>query len=298
MKSIGIIGQGFVGTAVREGMVHAFDAVAYDKKEPNDIVVYSTGGPHRQYARLHPLKDVVDMTDGPIFICLPSPMKRDGSPDLSIIENVVRQLNEICAEKDTARVIIIKSTVYPGTTQRLDAASKFLHICFNPEFLREASYLDDFKNQKYVIIGGPREATNVVKQMYEASYPDVPVTKTSGTIAELVKYTINGFLSVKVSFANEMKLLCDSLDVDYDKVVEYATQDERLGTSHWAVPGPDGKAGFGGSCFPKDLNALMSIFRDKSVANQTMKGAWALNLIVRPDKDWEQLKGRAVVDEE
>mgnify|MGYP003145192955 FL=1 len=162
------------------------------------------------------------------------------------------------------------------------------------QFLREATAVEDFKNQDRIIVGGPREATNIVKQMYETAYPDVPVTKTSSTIAELVKYTTNCFLSVKVAFANEMALLCESLGEDYDKVIEYATKDKRLGQSHWAVPGPDGHKGFGGSCFPKDLNALMALFEKQGVVNHVMKGAWETNLHVRPEKDWEQLKGRAV----
>jgi UDP-glucose 6-dehydrogenase len=84
------------------------------------------------------------------------------------------------------------------------------------------------------------------------------------------------------------------LDIDYDKVIEYATLDKRLGTSHWKVPGPDGHRGFGGSCFPKDINALMRIARENGVDPMTLDGAWRKNLDVRPERDWEQLKGRAV----
>jgi UDPglucose 6-dehydrogenase len=120
------------------------------------------------------------------------------------------------------------------------------------------------------------------------------VTKTSSTIAELVKYTTNCFLATKVSFANEIKQVCDSLDVDYDKVVEYAIKDKRLGGSHWSVPGPDGLLGFGGSCFPKDLNALLSKAYELDVKCNTIYGAWLTNLEVRPEKDWEKLIGRAV----
>jgi UDPglucose 6-dehydrogenase len=86
------------------------------------------------------------------------------------------------------------------------------------------------------------------------------------------------------------------LGEDYDKVVEYATKDKRLGNSHWSVPGPDGKKGFGGSCFPKDLNAFVKEAEKLQVDCHTLKGAWETNLHVRPEKDWEALKGRAVVD--
>ena len=87
------------------------------------------------------------------------------------------------------------------------------------------------------------------------------------------------------------------LDIDYDKVVEYSTYDERLGKSHWAVPGPDGKLGFGGSCFPKDLNALIYVSEELGFYPNVLHGAWNTNLRVRPDKDWENLIGRAVTEE-
>ena len=113
----------------------------------------------------------------------------------------------------------------------------------------------------------------------------------------MVKYLTNTFLATKVSFANEMKMLCDFFNVDYDKVVEYSTYDERLGKSHWAVPGPDGKMGFGGSCFPKDINALISIADKWEIPANVLMAAWETNLDVRPEQDWKELKGRAVVDE-
>ena len=113
----------------------------------------------------------------------------------------------------------------------------------------------------------------------------------------MVKYTTNTFLSVKVSFANEMKMICDKIGIDYDKVTEYATLDERLGHSHWSVPGPDGHYGFGGSCFPKDINALIKVADELDIHPNMLIGAWETNLDVRPEEDWKKLKGRAVVEE-
>ena len=111
----------------------------------------------------------------------------------------------------------------------------------------------------------------------------------------MVKYTTNCFLAAKVSIANEIEQVCSKLEVDYDKVVEYATKDKRLGASHWSVPGPDGNKGFGGSCFPKDINGFLNLAKSLDVVCHTLAGAWQTNLTVRPDKDWEKLKGRAVV---
>ena len=93
-----------------------------------------------------------------------------------------------------------------------------------------------------------------------------------------------------------MKKICDNLHIDYNKVVEYAIYDDRLGKSHWSVPGPDGKLGFGGSCFPKDINALISVANDMGLNPQVIKTVWEENLKNRPEKDWEKLKGRAVTN--
>lgn len=293
MRSIGIIGTGFVGTAVFEGMRHAFEVYAYDKCQ----------GPSKSEGVLPQISAekfgsfwVVENTDGPIFVCVPTPMDVvTGIADTSIVESVVAEIDEAVENSGSPRVVVIKSTVPPGTTCRLDRQFDNVIICFNPEFLRETSSVEDFKKQDRIIIGGDRKGTNVLKQMYETAYPDVPVTKTSSTIAEMVKYTTNCFLAVKVSLANEFKQICDQLeDVDFDKVVEYATKDRRLGTSHWSVPGPDGTLGFGGSCFPKDINALMAAARELGVEPRVMQAAWDKNLEVRPGKDWEKLKGRAV----
>lgn len=288
MNTIGIIGKGFVGNAVFEGMKHAFNIACYDKasglhlynKETNTVIVSNESSIEDG------MKAVIDYSNGPVFICLPTPMNSDGSCNTDIVTNAVKMLDSMCKD----RVFVIKSTVPPGTTLHLNEKCEN-RVCFNPEFLTERNSIEDFKNQDRIIVGGPREGTNVLKQMYETAYPDVPVTKTSSTVAELVKYTTNCFLATKVAFANEMKLICDELNEDYDKVVEYATKDKRLGSSHWAVPGPDGKVGFGGKCFCKDLNALMSLMRKHGVKPYTMEGAWESNLAIRPEKDWESIPG-------
>ena len=89
--------------------------------------------------------------------------------------------------------------------------------------------------------------------------------------------------------------MCDEIDIDYDKVVEYATYDERLGKSHWAVPGPDGELGFGGHCLPKDISALISVAYLLKLEPTILNAVNKLNLLVRENRDWEHMKGRAVV---
>ena len=171
---------------------------------------------------------------------------------------------------------------------------KNLKILFNPEFLTERNAVDDFNNQNRIILGGPVEATTLLKQIYSKVFPNAYVIKTGSTHAEMIKYFTNAFLSTKVSFANEMHELCKKLNLDYDKVVEYSTLDERLGKSHWAVPGPDGDLGFGGHCFPKDLSAIIKITEKLKTTNNVLKATLSTNDLVRNNRDWEKMKGRAV----
>ena len=113
----------------------------------------------------------------------------------------------------------------------------------------------------------------------------------------MVKYITNSFLATKVSFANEMYEICQYLEIDYDKVIEYAQYDERLGTSHWAVPGPDGDFGYGGHCFPKDVKALIHVAMeiDSDIDPVMLKATDEKNNQVRANKDWLNMEGRAVI---
>lgn len=292
INSIGIIGQGFVGAAIREGLQPFFKVVTFDKR--HGAAVYGQTKEVRGEEPTDSARWVLENIDGPVFVCLPTPMQQDGSSDTSIVEGAIRALDEAAKALGRRSVAVVKSTVPPGTTERLNAGCHTLTVCFSPEFLREATHLEDFANQNRVIVGGPPEGTLMVAEVFRKAFPDVPFVVTSSTVAEMVKYVTNAFLAVKVSLANEMKMICDRLGIDYTQVVDYATLDDRLGSSHWAVPGPDARPGFGGSCFPKDLNALIYLAAALGVPHHTMSGAWATNLAVRPDRDWEQLHGRAV----
>lgn len=286
MSRIGIVGCGFVGNAIYQGMKHVYPVHIYDKKWGGEL--YQIGN---ECGLKGGLKDCMKDVDGPIFLCLPTPMNPDGTCNTDIIESVVDEIDS-WGER---RTLVIKSTVIPGTCDRLNANHMNVDVCFNPEFLTERTAVDDFKNQKFIIVGGPTDAVRQVKHVYQRSFPNVPCYKTEAIVAEMVKYTINCFLATRVSFANEIRQICDKANIDYDKVVEYATKDERIGHTHWAVPGPDGHFGFGGSCFIKDLNAMMAFAKNLEIEPEVMMGAWVKNLEVRPERDWEQLKGRAVV---
>ena len=112
----------------------------------------------------------------------------------------------------------------------------------------------------------------------------------------MVKYFLNCFLATKVSFANEMYQICDKLGIDYDKVIEYAKYDDRLGKSHLNVPGPDGDFGYGGHCFPKDVKALIEVAMSYDMNPTMLIATNEKNNEVRKDRDWEKQEGRAVIN--
>tara|TARA_Y100000590_G_C15734283_1_gene1018024 strand:+ start:2730 stop:3575 length:846 start_codon:yes stop_codon:yes gene_type:complete len=278
---IGILGQGYVGTAIKIGFepyytnLNTFDKFLKEKSSVKN------------------LEELVECSDI-IFVCLPTPMKKTGECDISIVEEEIKKINQYSNEN---KIVIIKSTVPPGTTQKINQNNEKINIIFNPEFLTELNFLEDFKNQNRIILGGNLEGVNVVEKMYQKVFQETPVIKTDSKTAEMVKYITNTFLATKVSFANEMKILCDSIEIDYNEVIEYALYDQRLGSSHWAVPGPDGKFGFGGSCFPKDLQALIKFSELLGINMDVLKSVWETNLKIRSEKDWEKLKGRAVIND-
>ena len=275
---IGIIGQGFVGNAVYQKFKNYYDVLTYDLDETksnsnvNEIICKCTN----------------------IFICLPTPMNKDGSCNIDIVEQVLTGIDLTTDNLETERNIIIKSTIPPGTTAKWNHRFESLNIVFNPEFLTEANAVSDYENQDRIILGGVRPATTELKTIFSKVFPKAHIIKTDSTHAEMVKYLTNTFLATKVSFANEMYSMCESLGIDYDKVIEYATQDKRLGNSHWNVPGHDGDFGFGGHCFPKDLNALIYLSKELNTLNGVLCAVSETNNQVRENRDWEQMKGRAV----
>ncbi len=313
MKSVAVIGQGFVGGSLTTVLAERNVTVwTYDKAGKRVV-----GGEHPKTNVLGCEPSALNVQDfikscesharfsGIYFICLPTPMLPNGDADTSIVDEVLAELTKA---SERSKIAVVKSTVPPGTTEAWNKKydGMFLRVVFNPEFLREASALDDMRNQTRIILGGPRPWINTVKQLYEFAFPNVPIIKTSSTTAEMVKYVTNVHLAVKVSLANEFYQICNRIDmsgmnIDYDKVIEYATLDERLGKSHWKVPGPmpaddtgEPACGFSGSCFIKDINALIVLARKLGVDPKTMNGAWNKNLEVRPQRDWERLVGRAV----
>tara|TARA_Y100001980_G_scaffold46115_1_gene28582 strand:- start:1379 stop:2245 length:867 start_codon:yes stop_codon:yes gene_type:complete len=281
VRNIGIIGKGFVGSAVAQGLS---SASGYE----SSIRIFDKDSSRAT----HTLSETINESDI-IFISVPTPANLDGSIDLSILKASLQECNDLI--KDNNPIFLVRSTVVPGTCTMLQEEFQKLSIVFNPEFLTERSANFDFINQSRVILGGQKELTRKVKSLYKDRFGDfLPVIETNFETAELIKYMNNLFFATKVSFLNEMKLISDKVDADWDTAINGFILDGRIGHSHLNVPGPDGKLGFGGSCFPKDIQALISFCEEINVEPNVLKGAWKTNLEVRPEKDWEKLEGRAV----
>jgi UDPglucose 6-dehydrogenase len=267
---IGIVGNGFVG----ESQAFAFSPIS-------DIKIFDID----PVKATHTLEETLKQDF--IFICLPTPMKENGEQDISYIENF---FNTVSNQK---AIFVLKSTVLPGTTKKLQ--DKYgLKIVFCPEFLTEKTAKLDMLTQSRIILGGEKQWCSKVLGLFKARFGEKHYILTNSITAELVKYMANTFLAVKVSVVNEFYKLSEQLDVDWDKALEGFVSDPRIGNSHSQVPGHDGKLGFGGTCFPKDINAMIQFGTELDINMNTLKGAWKTNLEVRPEQDWKQLKGRAV----
>ena len=267
---VGVIGNGFVG-----------EAQAFAFSPSSDLRVYDIDP-----AKCSHTKQEVDECDY-IFVCVPTPMYKDGTQDITYIEKVFETAV-------AGPIYIIKSTVLPGTTKTLQVKYNKLKIVFSPEFLTERTAKLDMLTQARIVLGGGKDEVNKVAMLFEERFKNKHIIKTDSTTAEYIKYMNNTFFATKVSILNEFRLLAKKLDINWEDALYGFASDGRVGDSHLHVPGPDGKLGYGGTCFPKDVNALLSLAKKEGVDLNTILGGWITNLQVRPEKDWEQDKGRAV----
>jgi UDPglucose 6-dehydrogenase len=278
MREIGIIGQGFVGDSVKEGLKDYFQVNTYDLiKEKSNV------------ANMQELFAKSEI----IFVCLPTPMKSSGECDTKIVDGVLSELNEYGKKN-----IILKSTVPPGTSDKFSDKYTNLNIVFNPEFLTEANAVNDFINQDRIILGGnSMEVLIYVEELFRVAFKNIPIIKTDTKTAEMVKYITNCFLATKVSFANNIYDICNGSGIDYNNAIDIAKLDKRLGDSHWMVPGPDGDRGYGGHCFPKDMGALVHHAWTIGYYPHLIATAIEVNNRIRTDRNWENMHGRAISDE-
>lgn len=280
MSKIGVIGNGFVGSALIGGFALSVEKILiYDKDERLSNTA---------------LKKLVDESEI-IFVCLPTPMNKVGFCDLGIIESTIETITSFRIDLSN-KIFVIKSTIPPGTTRKLAETYSQINFVFNPEFLTERSARLDFINTSRIVLGGDEHLTNAVESLYRLKFPFTKIIKTDFETAEMIKYMANCFFSTKISFMNEMKQICDSANADWHKALEGFMADGRVGNSHVNVPGHDGNHGFGGKCFPKDINAMIYKARELGVNPTVMSAVWEKNLEVREEHDWLEIPGAVVKD--
>jgi UDPglucose 6-dehydrogenase len=282
---IGIVGNGFVGSSVAYGFsLHTgFNAEIkiYDKNSQKST---------------HSLEDVVNDSDF-VFVSVPTPSNKDHSINLDIVNGIFYEMNSLI--KNTETIFLLRSTVTPGTTHRVQKKCPNLKIVFNPEFLTERSAKFDFINQSRFILGGEPENTQRVADLFRQRFGfATPIIQTNYETAEMIKYMNNCFFATKVIFLNEMRQIADLSGVNWNVAIEGFVRDGRVGHSHISVPGPDGHYGFGGSCFPKDMRAMISYAKSLGIEPLVLESAWNKNLEVREDRNWLKMPGRAITYED
>lgn len=280
---IGIIGNGFVGKATTILGCKDVDILIYDIQAELCNPMGTT------------LADICQCDL--IFVSVPTPIQKDGSYYMNIVETVVNNIRSLTDLTKT--IVVMRSTTPPGTCDRLNCY-------FMPEFLTEKNYMDDFKNNKDWIFGLKGTAQDNlfkerISQLMNYSYENGKIS--SNTIhfvrnkeAEMIKQFRNNYLATKVSFCNEIYEFCQLKKINYENVRKLAVADERIGPSHSHVPGPDGRRGFGGTCFPKDTSALCYEMNKSGMKPYVINAIIERNETVdRVEKDWLSNKGRCVI---
>lgn len=260
---IAIIGLGVVGNAIYKSLEE------YQFQGNIITIIDPAKGYNTRYD---------DITDyDAVFVCVPSPHGVDGTADTSILEHVLEDLDYV----DFKGVIISKVTAPPRVYQLLQ--QRYSNLVHAPEFLTEVNAEQDYCNGKFTIIGGSVEAyRNDAERIIKMTQLRlITVLHCSIQEAALAKYSINSFLATKVVFMNELALLSNKLNCDWDIVKQAVTLDTRIGHSHMQVPGRNGEYGFGGMCFPKDTSALLKCADQVDVKLSVLDTAVKTNLILR-----------------
>lgn len=268
---MGIIGFGFLGRAMTHGFILHADIKIYDKYDNT----YDS------------LDDTVNESDF-IFVGVPTPMHDDGSQDLSNMDDAVKSIVEVAKSR---KIIVLRSTAIPGTTRNYARKYKNHDFVFCPEFLTERKAKLDFINAARFILGGDREITARVEEAYRVRFTHTPIYHTTWEAAEVVKYMANCFFAIKVSFLNEMHDIAEHVGVPYEELRDMWLADQRIGNSHTDVPRHDGLRGYGGKCFPKDVQAFIKWAENQGLGADMCKAANRVNERVRETKDWLDIKG-------
>jgi UDPglucose 6-dehydrogenase len=254
-QKIGIIGVGMVGGALAKVLSRPY---LYDK-----------------YKEIGSLKEI-NQADI-IFICVPTPFDAKKGFDLSYVQDAFKLIKG-------SKIVVIKSTVLPGTTEMFQKKYPRHKILFNPEFLTEETADQDMRYPDRQIIGYTKKSYNVAKDILQI-LPLAPFERIiPATEAETVKYFGNCWFSVKVVYANQIYDLCEKLGIDYNRVRECAAADKRIGPSHLEIF-HKGYRGYGGKCLPKDTRALIWLGDKLGVDLELLKTSEKINKVLTGERD-------------
>ena len=270
MSTISVIGAGYVGlttSACLAHLGHEVICVDIDQEkirqlqqgtipihEAGLLELVQTGISNRCLQFVVGAENAVASSEF-VFLCLPTPQEEDGRADVDTVLSVVNQIREVVSP---GTIIVNKSTVPVGTNTILATAIRRddVFVVSNPEFLREGTAVTDFLQPDRIVIGAnDSKAGDRLAQIYESI--DVPIVRVDPASAEIIKYATNSFLATKVSFVNALAAVCEAVGADIDSVTAGLGADTRIGP-RFLQPGP----GWGGSCFPKDMHALVRIATD------------------------------------
>ena len=293
---ISIIGSGYVGLTVGTGLAskgHDVTCVDIDEKKVEKInkgecPLYEEGLPktlekvisEEKLEATTDTKEAVKNSDA-TFLAVGTPTEKDGSINLDHIKEATKDAAKALKQKENYHLFVVKSTVVPGTTENEiipileeesgKKAGEEFGVCMNPEFLREGTALEDFLHPDRIVIGEYDEKSG---EMLEGIYKkfEAPVMRTSLKTSELIKYASNSLLATKISFINEIGNLCKNLEIDIHEVADGIAMDSRINRAFL-----NSGDGFGGSCFPKDVRALISFMEEKNVEAEILQSTVEVN---------------------
>jgi UDPglucose 6-dehydrogenase len=292
---ISVIGSGYVGSvtaACFANIGHEIICVDIDEKKVEQInrgipPIYEEGLKElllkyagKKLIATNDYEFAVNETDVS-FICVGTPSGEDGNIDLSIVRSAAASIGEALSKKKGYHVVVVKSTVVPETTEKIvlpileeksgKKSGKDFGVAMNPEFLREGKAVYDFMHPDKIVIGSiDQKSGDLVSELYRAF--ECEITRTNPAAAEMIKYANNSLLATKISFANEIGNICKKLGIDTYEVMEAVGKDYRISPRFL-----NSGAGFGGSCFPKDVKALIGKAKEIGYSPALLESVIAVN---------------------
>jgi nucleotide sugar dehydrogenase len=262
--NIGIMGMGFVGQAIYSGFAHRAQVMSWDKYRPDDY---------------DDLFRMINRSDF-IHVCVPTVWAQDHM-DTSEVWDAVRRIDH---HATSSKNIIIKSTMPIGETRQLACEFATHYFAVIPEWLTNRTARSDFITPSRIIIGGEDWDTKSVEKIYKERFPHVPFFITTWEGAELLKLACNSYFAMKVTWCNFLAEAAEEVDIPYKDLRDMWLADGRIAADHTDVPGHDGRLGYGGKCYPKDIQALYAWAEDAELRNGLLGETIRENWNVRRDE--------------